>query len=915
MPATGLSDELLDELAGLAERRHRDPGGILARAQELLASSPDPRVQACAHWVAALALHELGRAPEAVAGYRRSIDVCTRHRLDRPHGSARAGLAHSLLSIGDRAGADREMARARQVAAPDERGVVEMLHGVLLNRTGRLDQALAAYRRALRSLERADDLPSIARLRLNRGILHAYQGDLGAALHDLTESERIALARDLPVLAAMAAHNTGFAHGRWGNVPDALAAFDRAARAYAGLDRPGRLPGVLQADRCEVLLLAGLLVEARAAATAAVTAMEAAGEAAHLPECRLLLARALLAQHAYADAAGQATLAARQFAATRRPPWAALARYVAIQAEALAGEDERVPPPDMLRRCRRIAVELETQGWPVEAVHVRTFIGRMALAAGRPAVARTELARAAAARARGTADLRAGAWHATALLRLADGDRSGAKRALTRGMAVVDEYCATLGATELRASAAGHGADLARLGIRLALLEGRPAPVLHWAERWRAGALRHPAVRPPDDAELAGDLAELRRLRTELRDADLGGPEARELRARAGALEEAVRARTLRSSSGRGAGAGRIDLPALRRALGDRALVEYVALEGDLYAVTVTRAGTRLHALGPAAAVEEEKQYLLFTLRRLLWGRSPGAAADALAVTAARLDDLLLAPLGLPAGTPLVVVPTGVLHGLPWACLPGSADRSTTVAPSAAVWLGGRDRDRDGGGEAGPVAGGGRVARVAGPQLPGAEAEVKELADLDGEAEVLAGAEATAANVLAAFERSDVVHLAAHGVFRADSPLFSSVLLADGPLTVYDLERVHAAPALVVLAACDAAAAVVRSGDELLGTATALLGLGVRSVVAPVLAVPDDATAGFMVAFHRRLRAGDGVATALARASGGGHRGAAAAFVCIGRDDGTVGRPNARVFHPERVAQTGSEVYEGGGAG
>jgi len=912
MPATGLADQLLDELAGLAERRHRDPGGILARAGELLVASDDPRVQACAHWVAALALHELGQAADAVAAYRRSIELCTRHRLGSPEAPARAGLAHSLLSVGDRAGADREMATARQVAAPDERGVVEMLHGVLLNRTGRLDQALTTYRRALRSLEQAGDLPSIARLRLNRGILHAYQGDLAGALDDLGESERIAEGRDLPVLAAMAAHNTGFAQGRLGNVPDALAAFDRAERAYAVLERPGRLPGVLQADRCEVLLLAGLLVEARAAAAASVAAMEAAGEAAHLPECRLLLARAMLAQHAYADAAAQATLAARQFAATRRLPWAALSRYVAIQAEALSSEDERVPPPDMLRRSRRIAVELETHGWPVEAVHVRTFIGRMALAAGRPAVARTELARAAEARARGTADLRAGAWHATALLRLAEGDRSGAKRALTRGMAVVDEYCATLGATELRASAAGHGAELARLGIRLALLDGRPAPVLHWAERWRAGALRHPAVRPPDDEELAADLAELRRLRTELRDTDSDGAGARDLWARAGALEEAVRARTLQSSAGRAAATGRIDLPVLRRALGDRALVEYVTLEGDLHAVTVTRAGTRLHALGPAAAVEQEKQYLLFTLRRLLSGRSPAAAADALALTADRLDDLLLAPLGLPAGVPLVVVPTGVLHGLPWACLPGSAGHSITVAPSAAVW----HDDRHGRGAAGRVpAAGTRVTLVAGPQLPGAEAEVRELAALYGDAEVLAGADATAANVLAAFERSDVVHLAAHGFFRADSPLFSSVLLGDGPLTVYDLERVRAAPALVVLSACDAAAAVVHSGDDLLGTATALLGLGVRSVVAPVLAVPDEATVGFMVAFHRRLRAGDRVAAALAGASGGSHRGAAAAFVCIGRDEEPTNRTAGGLFRPEMVAPENVEVYEGEGAG
>ncbi|MDP1804311.1 MAG: CHAT domain-containing protein, partial [Acidimicrobiales bacterium] len=173
---------------------------------------------------------------------------------------------------------------------------------------------------------------------------------------------------------------------------------------------------------------------------------------------------------------------------------------------------------------------------------------------------------------------------------------------------------------------------------------------------------------------------------------------------------------------------------------------------------------------------------------------------------------------------------------------------------------------------------------VAGPHLPGAAAEVTKLAELYADAHVLVGPDATAGNVLAAFERSDVVHLAAHGSFRSDSPLFSSVLLADGPLTVYDLERVHAAPTIVVLSACDAAAAVVRTGDELLGTATALLGLGVRSVVAPVLAIPDEATVGVMVAVHQRLRAGQPVGAALAGAVTS-HRAAASSFVCIGRDE------------------------------
>lgn len=870
----------VDELRQLAEQRHVDPPRVLCRASELLARDNDPAVVAVAHWVIGLALHEMGQAAGAVASYRRSVAKSLAFGLVDAEALARAGMVHSLMSVGDAAGAEREMIRAREVAPPSVRGAVEMLYGVYLVRAGQLDGGLAAYQRALRFLEREGDRATIARLRLNRGILHAYQGRLDIALEDLGAAENLAVEQGLPVLAAMAAHNTGFSHGRRGSLPDALAAFDRAERAYAVLDTPERLVAVLQADRCEVLLLAGLVAEARAVAEALVAALgTTTGDQANLDDCRLLLARALLADGAYDAAVHEARAVARRFRAARRLPWAALAKYVAVQAEVLLCQDQRVPPPDLLGRSRRMAAELEARGWPLEALHVRTFVGRLALAMGRPAVARAELARASHARSRGTADQRAQAWYATALLRLAEGNERGAKRALDRGMAVVDEYRATVGATEMRAHAASYDADLVRLGLRLALRDGRPRRVLHWAERRRAGALRRPPVCPPDDDQLAADLAELRRARSELRETALAGGPQRGLPARIAAVERKVRDRALQTRDDRGSATGRLDVDALRSALGPRALVEYVAFEGGLRAVTLMDERLRLVDLGPALKVEQEIEYLQFALRRLLSRRSGGAPGDLVSSSAQKLDDLLVGPLGVPSGVPLVVVPTGTLHGLPWSCLPSLSGRDTTVAPSAALWLG----------DDGPpplAAPFQRVALVAGPQLPGAAAELHAVAGLYPAAEVLTGHHATVSGVCAALERADMAHVAAHGSFRADSPMFSSLLMADGPLTVFDLERLRSAPRVVVLPACHAAVSAVRTGDELLGTAAALLGLGVRMIVAPVMAVPDDATAALMVDFHHQLRAGHQPAAALARVAAHGHDPVATgAFLCIGCND------------------------------
>ncbi|MEV0201403.1 CHAT domain-containing protein [Nonomuraea sp. NPDC050691] len=132
-----------------------------------------------------------------------------------------------------------------------------------------------------------------------------------------------------------------------------------------------------------------------------------------------------------------------------------------------------------------------------------------------------------------------------------------------------------------------------------------------------------------------------------------------------------------------------------------------------------------------------------------------------------------------------------------------------------------------------------------------------------------------------------LAHLAAHGRLHAAHPLFSSLHLSDGPLTLYDLERLRRAPRVVVLAACESGRSIVRAGDELLGLSATFLAHGARTVIASVVPVPDAETASPMAALHRLLAAGRSAATALAEAQGevsGDLPGASAGFVCIGAD-------------------------------
>ena len=85
-----------------------------------------------------------------------------------------------------------------------------------------------------------------------------------------------------------------------------------------------------------------------------------------------------------------------------------------------------------------------------------------------------------------------------------------------------------------------------------------------------------------------------------------------------------------------------------------------------------------------------------------------------------------------------------------------------------------------------------------GPGCPEQTAEVAAVAALH-QVTALAGAAATVDAVTTGLNGASLAHLAAHGRIHPNNPLFTSLTFADGPLTVYDVERHQQAPQVVVL--------------------------------------------------------------------------------------------------------------------
>ena len=135
-------------------------------------------------------------------------------------------------------------------------------------------------------------------------------------------------------------------------------------------------------------------------------------------------------------------------------------------------------------------------------------------------------------------------------------------------------------------------------------------------------------------------------------------------------------------------------------------------------------------------------------------------------------------------------------------------------------------------------------------------------------AQVIEPQDSAAREVVAALADADLAHRACHGVPRADNPMFSSLLLADGPLTVQELHGAGVAPHRLVLASCHSGADVAYLGDEVLGFVSAMLAQGTAGVVASIAAVPDVAAVDLMLALHRGLRDGQTLARALHAARG-----------------------------------------------
>jgi tetratricopeptide (TPR) repeat protein len=303
---------------------------------------------------------------------------------------------------------------------------------------------------------------------------------------------------------------------------------------------------------------------------------------------------------------------------------------------------------------------------------------------------------------------------------------------------------------------------------------------------------------------------------------------------------------------------GAITLEQIRSALDPRAaILEYTQVGPRILAAVVTRENVEIAELGQASEIAACIRSLHFQLSKPGVSRLDGKkfARQLLAATECRLEELyrfLIAPVAHSLNARhLIIVPHGVLHYVPFHALSEAGahliDRFTiSYAPSASVYAACHRNMADPG--TGSLLLG--VSDAATPWIP---KEIRSIASVVPGPSVYTGKKATTAVLRASGPTSRFIHIATHGLFRKDNPMFSSVRLADANLNLHDLYDLRLPAELLTLSGCGTGLNVIAEGDELLGLMRGLLSTGAQSLLLTLWDVHDRTTALFMSSFYERL--------------------------------------------------------------
>ena len=665
--------------------------------------------------------------------------------------------------------------------------------------------------------EQTSDHDALVTLLNNRGVWFIDTGRLDLAEIDL----RRALLHPGEVerhRRGAAQHNLGLCLARQGLVREGLTQLDQALEV---LESRTYLASEVLRDKCEVLLRARVIDEAAEAAAEIAATAFGHGAAPLVPEANMMEAHVAVARGRLEEAADYARRAEALFGQQGRDNSRQQASDVAT---ALTGAIGAVADDGPLVVAEALLLRAATTSDPVVARAALEAVETRGAATTQDRV----LARFAAAS------------------RLASMMHDRAAQEVDACFEAIAETASEFDSLELRSRCVSSLVPIENFAAGLAHRSGRADWFTKWIDRSRS-IVHDRQVMTTARPELVAGLELLRQTVAKSDADDTGGSRQVQL------LEKRIRTLARLTAPGIEAPRSRPQDAPLRR---HTATITF-GTNGSSLLATVTGRSIVDHSpivdLGPLAERVEQIGRLQFAVSLVARDSPPPGTRQLTAVVglAAGLDDAILGPLTpwLSDATTIVIVAQGALASLPWKMFPTldgavvSIGSSVTASPEGV-----------------PTGlGSASMSVIVGPNVE-ARDEAMSIGGIYANCDIMTGDDATVANVARVLSESDVVHIAAHGRLEHHDPLLSSLELADGRLTLYDIESLPSVAHTVVLSSCRIAGAAQTNTSYGLGTV--LRSRGCRQVIATALPLADRHAPTIMQSLHSDL-AGKGDAAAV----------------------------------------------------
>jgi tetratricopeptide (TPR) repeat protein len=744
---------------------------------------------------------------------------------------------------------------------------------------GRYEEALVAYEVAEERYRALGMTERIGEILDNTGAVLLYLGRGREALAAHEAAAAVFAEAGLTLSRAKALSNIGEAHRQLANYMQSLEAFEHARHLYDSLDALAD-KGLLLVDTAGTYQELNLYAEALASYREAHALLSNVGMAHDRARASWGMGSALSARGEFEEAELALAEAADLFAAADNAP---LLSGVMLEQAAL--QEARGDHGAAVTTAGR-ALDLVSAGdWPAQRVYAHLRLADLL-----PDEAETHLLEAQRLAERlALPHLRYRLYERLGRLRRLQDRDEEARGLLEAAVDDIERLRGTVAHETLRASFLRDKTAAYEELLKLYLARGTRGDsrrAFAVAERAKSRALadlltgvaREPAMIADDARE-----GRIRDLQSELNVAYtqmLGGTEEPgiplpDLRGRAAELEAEIGRLQLHATVVHDPFSPPAPSDSLEDLPQDVTLLAYHGVGDEIVAFISTRNGIEaVRNIGSAASLARLAQQLDVQWDRLSTGREFVQRHMALLERSTRrvltsLYEKLVRPLEPQlneAGTTveprrLVIVPHGLLHSVPFhALFDGESyllERfEISYAPSAKVYSLCQRRISRGLDNV-------LALSVPDPSIPAVTEEARAVARYFPEVEVLNDGRATVAALRAKAPGYDALHLACHGMFRSDNPMFSSLKLHDSWLTAADVLHLDLSGALVTLSACESARNEVFAGDELIGLTRAFLGAGAATLVASMWLVQDETTPELMETWYEHLSTGVGRAAAL----------------------------------------------------